>query len=79
MLNISQSDREKIYNLIEQQKNGMALHDIAGQYPPKDPTVPYAVAQLFVAGKIDQQVRGDKLYCIAVDCGSTGDKKDPFI
>ena len=79
MLNVSQKDIDKIYSLIQEHKNGIALNDIAGQYPPKDPTVPYAVAKLLVDGRVKQEVRGDKLYCIAVDSGATGIKKETII
>lgn len=42
MIDLQKADQdvEKIYRFIQRQKNGIAVDDIANQYPPRDCTVP---------------------------------------
>ena len=72
MVDLQQADLEieKVYALIKQRKNGMTLQEIAANYPSKDATVPYAVAQLLADNRVKSEMRENKLYCVAVDSGS---------
>jgi hypothetical protein len=74
-VNIVQGDIEKVYRLIEQHSNGISLKALAKQYPPKDPIVPYAVAQLAVSGRIETEECGDVVRCFVV--GTDAKEREP--
>ena len=68
MVNLQQADLnvEKIYALIKQHSTGISLRVISAEYPARDATVPYVVAQLLADQKIRTEQRGDGVYCLAV-------------
>jgi hypothetical protein len=81
VVGISQDDREKIYSFIQPYTSGITLDEIAKQYciSPKDPRVLLAIAELLADGKLKTEMRGEKLYCMVVELGTLGGKKDATI
>ena len=73
------SEVEEIYALIKQQKDGMLLDAIAAKYPPQNPTDLYSVATLLADCRVKPVLRDKKLYCVAVDSGPVGSKRNTVI
>jgi hypothetical protein len=60
---------EKIYNIVKSYTNGIALDELAKQYQvsSQNPAVLISLAQLLADGRVKQEMRGEKLYCVAIE------------